>query len=110
MLVLLLALGSCPVLLAQQAGTLLEVGAGAQAYRGDLREQYSSWRGHWHLGLQFNGPKKVNASVNLNAGSLLGQELNYEVASEPLARPNTFFRTSYFNKILNLTIRKFEIL
>lgn len=82
---------------AQQAPVYLELGAGANAYRGDLGERYRSWKGLVHAGLQFNGPKRVNASVNLAIGSLVGQALNYQVAGDPTATPNTFFESGYFS-------------
>lgn len=83
-------------LLAQQAHRYLELGMGGNAYRGDLGESYSSWRSHVHAGLQFRGGSRVNGSINLAIGSLLGESLNYRYTANPAAQPNSFFTSKWF--------------
>ena len=92
-----LALCVCTALHGQERQRYLEIGMGANAYRGDLGEDYANWRGHVHAGLQFRGAARVNGSINLSLGSLLGESLNYRFPAEPTAQPNAFFTSNWFS-------------
>ena len=45
-------------------------------------------------GIKMNRESKLNGNFNLSVGSVSGEELGYEYAADPLATPNTFFKTT----------------
>lgn len=76
----------------------LEIGAGANAYRGDLTKRYEKWSSAVHIGLLLNRRERLNGHLNLAIGTLTGQNPAYQFDGEPGAAssPNRFFRTSFF--------------
>ena len=76
----------------------LEIGAGANAYRGDLTKRYEKWSSALHVGLLFNRREHFNGHLNLAIGTLTGQNPAYAFDGEPGAAsaPNRFFRTPFF--------------
>ncbi len=76
----------------------LEIGAAANAYRGDLTKGYEKWSSAVHFGLLFNRRERFNGHLNLAIGTLTGQNPAYVFDGEPGAAsaPNRFFRTPFF--------------
>ena len=78
----------------QAAPLLLEVGLSANAYRGDLAT-YEFWAPAFQLGLKFNKHHRWNSHFNLGIGRVQGQNFAYNF--DEAARPNLYFRTSFFS-------------
>ncbi|MBC7486548.1 MAG: hypothetical protein H7282_07335 [Cytophagaceae bacterium] len=79
----------------------LEVGISANAYRGDLQAGYEKFTSGFHLGIQWMKKKRLNGAINLQIGSVSGQNPNYhysgEVANtEKTPTPNRYFKTAIF--------------
>ena len=76
----------------------LEIGAGANAYRGDLTKGYEKWSSSVHFGLLFNRRERFNGHLNLAIGTITGQNPAYAFDGEPgaVSAPNRFFRTPFF--------------
>jgi hypothetical protein len=79
---------------AQTEKTLLQLGVGGNAYRGDLGGNYKKWKATFHAGLRFNRSKRLNGSFQLAVGSLTGQTSDPEYPGEPDKTPNLHFKTS----------------
>ncbi len=81
---------------AQDSLKWISLGFNAQAYKGDLGNNYSKWSGAAYASLQFKIDKKWNGTVNLVVGEVAGQDLQpeFNVPPESGRQPNTYFRTS----------------
>lgn len=74
----------------------LSIGISSLAYKGDLGQNYSKWSGGFSAGLQFNTHKKWSGSINLQAGTVTGQDISpsFNLDPENGRTPNTYFKTS----------------
>jgi hypothetical protein len=77
----------------QNDKTLLQLGVSANAYRGDLSEQFKKWTGTFNAGLLFNRKKRLNGSFQFAAGSVTGQTNDPDYPGDPDQTPNTYFKT-----------------
>lgn len=71
---------------------LWEIGVSANAYKGDLADNYALWSSSVHLGLKFAKKKRWNAHLNVSIGNVRGQNYAYEFDAN--ATPNLFFRSN----------------
>jgi hypothetical protein len=71
---------------------LWELGVSANAYKGDLSDNYGFWSSSMHLGLKFAKKKRWNGHFNFSIGNIRGENYAYEFSNT--ATPNRFFRTN----------------
>lgn len=71
---------------------LWEMGISANAYRGDLAENYELYSPALHLGVKFLRKLRWNAHFNIAIGTIRGQNYAYEFDEN--SQPNRFFRTN----------------
>jgi hypothetical protein len=81
----------------------LQISGSANAYKGDLNPSYQKWSGMFHLGVFSNQNRWVNPLASISLGSLTGQQTNYDYL-QPQPRPNTFFKTNFFQFALGLRL------
>ena len=79
----------------------LEVGISANAYRGDLQAGYEKFTSGFHLGIQWMKKKRLNGAINLQIGSISGQNPDYQYSgsvssTEKTPTPNRYFKTAIF--------------
>jgi len=79
----------------------IEVGISANAYRGDLQAGYEKFTSGFHLGIQWMKKKRLNGAINLQIGSVSGQNPNYQysgevTSTEKTPTPNRYFKTAIF--------------
>jgi hypothetical protein len=79
----------------------LEVGISANAYRGDLQAGYEKFTSGFHLGIQWMKKKRLNGAINIQIGSISGQNPNYQYTGEvsptdKKPNPNHYFKTAIF--------------
>jgi len=75
----------------------IEVGVSGNAYRGDLQAGYEKFSSGFHLGIQWMKKKRINGAINLQIGSVNGQNPDYIYnGSTATTTPNQYFKTSIF--------------
>jgi hypothetical protein len=79
----------------------IEVGISANAYRGDLQAGYEKFTSGFHLGVQWMKKKRVNGAINIQIGSVSGQNPDYKYSNTTTVgskdpTPNKYFRTAIF--------------
>ncbi|HSZ71093.1 MAG TPA: hypothetical protein VK750_00355, partial [Cytophagaceae bacterium] len=79
----------------------IEVGISANAYRGDLQAGYEKFTSGFHLGIQWLKKKRINGAINIQIGSVSGQNPDYKYEGtvdpgEKTPTPNTYFKTAIF--------------
>lgn len=71
---------------------LWEIGVSANAYKGDLTDNYGLWSSSMHIGLKFAKKKRWNGHFNVSIGNVRGENYTYEFSNN--TTPNQFFRTN----------------
>jgi hypothetical protein len=74
----------------------LYAGVSANAYRGDVSNNYKKWTPAIHAGILWNRKKLLNGGISLTAGRLIGDDLSNFLATD-LEAPNTYFSTQFFS-------------
>lgn len=89
---------------AQDSLKWISIGFSAQAYKGDLGDNYSKWTGGFYGSLQFNTHKKWAGTAQLIAGKVTGQDIDpsFNINPESNRRPNTYFNTSFVTAFYQL--------
>ncbi len=82
---------------------LLELGASANAYRGDLGS-YQGWSPMVHAAIRFNQDKRINHRIGGGIGYITGDDRFYTFRDTEgnLTTPNTFFRTRVLSVVYEL--------
>jgi hypothetical protein len=95
----------------KQVTRFLEIGVSANAYKGDLANNYQKWSSAFQAGLKLNFKNRLNSHFNVAVGSITGQNINYTFPDEiNPATPNVFFKTSFVaaNYDLQLHLLKYK--
>lgn len=74
----------------------LYAGVSANAYRGDVSNNYKKWTPAIHAGILWNRKKLLNGGISVSAGRLVGDDLINFLATD-LKAPNTYFATQFFS-------------
>jgi hypothetical protein len=77
----------------QNDRSMLQLGVSANAYRGDLSNQFKKWTGSFHAGLLLNRKKRLNGSFQLAVGTVSGQSKDPDYPGDPDKTTNTYFKT-----------------
>ncbi|MCS6820259.1 MAG: hypothetical protein NZ551_00145 [Microscillaceae bacterium] len=77
----------------------LEIGGGANAYRGDLNTQMRFWQPTLQISLQLNRKRQWNGKFTFISASIRAENPLYEypLPENPPATPNTYFETNFFS-------------
>ncbi|MCU0431420.1 MAG: outer membrane beta-barrel protein [Cytophagaceae bacterium] len=100
---LLLILFSLPVFLGAQESKkptrYLELGLGANSYKGDLSHQYSKWKGSLNATVVNSFGKRLSGTFNFQWGGITAQNATYQFddLSNPQPSPNKFANTTFLS-------------